>query len=115
MSDTKKMMIRVPPHLKRKIAQAVKRAQRSMNDVVVAILAERYEAEFTPVGRTVTKPVGDSTNVLLELPVGLYEAIRFEADTNEDSMRNRIVKQLSEHFSVPFEATARWPKPAVRA
>lgn len=105
-------MIRVGPRLKGKIAKRVEREQRSMNDVVVSILAEHYGEEFTPVGRTVKKPVGPTPELQLKMPGPLFAAITFDADAHGDSIRNRIVWVLSEHFKVPYEATARWPERA---
>ena len=47
------MIVRMPPQLKRRVsAEATTADGRGMNDVVLGILADRFDVPFTPSGRT---------------------------------------------------------------
>lgn len=110
MSETSKLLVRnVPPRLKGKIARRVRDEDRNMNDVLVQILARRYGVAYDPTGRKAgNREVGASATLMLYLPNELRDAIDLDARASGDTMRNTVVKAISEELGVPFKATGRW-------
>lgn len=109
--DDVKMMLRISPRLKEKIAAKVAKTGTGMNDLLAEILADHYSVDFAASGNA-ARPVGASTKIVLGLPGELQALIRADAEQSGESMRNVAVKILSSHFRVKYEPTARWPEPA---
>lgn len=113
--DTDTLMLRnIPPRLKGKIVRRVEKAGTNMNDVVVAILAERYEVEFQPTG-VKRLAIGHSAQALLTMPFKLKSLIAEDAHEQRDSMQNIVLRILCEEFAVPFTPTGRWVSRKVAA
>lgn len=110
MDEPSKLLVRnIPQRLKGKIARAVRDSGRSMNDVLVEILAAKYGVEFTPSGRKAgSREVGASGTIMLYMPSELRDAIDLDAQASGESVRNTVAKVLSERFGVPYTATGRW-------
>lgn len=108
------MLRGITPRLKGKIARRVEDEGTNMNDVLVSILAEVYQVEFVPTGVRRLR-VGKSDQALLEVPEELKRLIAVEAANTGETIRNLVVRLISESFGEPFKATGRWVrKPRVR-
>jgi hypothetical protein len=113
--ETDTLMLRnIPPRLKGKIARRVKTAGTNMNDVLVGILADRFEVEFQPTG-VKRLSVGASSQALLTMPARLKLLIDDTARERRDTMNNVVLEILCDEFGIPFKPTGRWPKKAVAA
>lgn len=108
--ETDTLMLRnIPPRMKGKIARRVERAGTNMNDVLVGILADRFEVDFTPSGvRRLS--VGTSAQALLTMPARLKLLIDDTARERRDTMNNVVLEILCDEFAIPFRPTGRWPK-----
>lgn len=100
----------VPPRLKGKIAKRVETRESSLNDVVVAILADHFGLDFEPTGRRSPGKLSPYHRILLDVPPAIKRAVEHRATADGDSQRNVVVRILSDEFKVPFEATSRWPR-----
>src|SRR5262245_3468134 len=89
------VLVRMPPDLKRSLAQEVERRRESLNDVAVAILASRFGVAFTPSGRRGAPPraAGD---VLLRMPRELKERLTRRAAERHKTTHDLIVETLSD-------------------
>jgi hypothetical protein len=84
-----------------------------MNDVLVSILAGHYDVSYEPTGGR-KREVGASPTIMLYVPTALRDAINLDAQASGESIRNVVVKVISDALGVPFKATGRWvapPKP----
>lgn len=101
------MLRNIPPRLKGRIAARVKTAGTNMNDVLVGILAAKFEVEFQPTGvRRIS--VGKSSQALLTMPERLKLLIEETAHEQRNSMQNVVLEILSNEFGIPFKPTGRW-------
>src|SRR5919198_6507338 len=103
-TDSKSVLVRMPPELKRGLAHEVARRQATLNDVAVGILASRFDVPFTPSGRKGSAP-GESGVVLLRMPAGLKSALKAAAD-EQGTTTNRVIvhalaKQLGTELRPP--------------
>jgi myo-inositol-1-phosphate synthase len=101
-TDLKTVIVRMPPQLKRRLAQEVLRQGGGMNDVVLGILAERFGVPFTPSGRKGSPP-GESGVVLLRMPVGLKRKLQAAASEHGSNANRTIVGALADHLGVRLE------------
>src|SRR3954453_2252666 len=88
------VLVRMPPDLKRRLADEVERRAASLNDVAVAILASRFGVSFTPSGRRGARPrpAGD---VLLRMPRDLKDRLARRAQERRKTTHDLIVETLS--------------------
>jgi myo-inositol-1-phosphate synthase len=93
-SSTKSVIVRMPTALKRRLATEIVRGRRTMNDVAVGALAERFGVEFRQSGRRGSPP-GLTGVVVLRMPSELRDAIREHAARQEKTMNDVIVEALS--------------------
>jgi myo-inositol-1-phosphate synthase len=83
----------MPIALKRRLATEIVRSGRTMNDVAVGALAERFGVEFRESGRRGSPP-GLTGVVVLRMPSELRGAIREQAARQEKTMNDVIVEAL---------------------
>lgn len=130
MSETEHLIVRgIPRRLKSKIARRVRREKSNLNEVVVAILCRHYSLP-TPADRRIAeardrgdpvevveraaKPrrssseIGVHPNPVIDVPADLRRCIDEESAENGDSLRNVVVRILSDEFDEPFVPTGRW-------
>ena len=68
----------MPVELKERLAEEVARADASLNDVAVGILASRFAVPFEPSGRKGSPPKAKGA-VLLRMPAALKEKLQTRA------------------------------------
>src|SRR5215207_10101569 len=104
MADsTTKVILRVTPSLKRRVASEVAKRRTNMNDFVVGVLAERFGVAFQPSGRRSPIP-GASGDVVLRMPTALRQAIKTYAAERDRTMNDVIVEALENQFPFGKEA-----------
>ena len=54
--ETETVLVRMPPALKTRLAEEVRRQDRALNDVAGEILGERFGVPFAPSGRRGAAP-----------------------------------------------------------
>src|SRR5215210_1360057 len=87
----------MPRELKERLAEEVTRAGRSLNDVAVGILADRFAVPFEPSGRKGSPPKGKG-DVLLRMPVALKEKLATRAAERGRGTNDLIVEILGERL-----------------
>src|SRR5262245_38020027 len=97
LATRKDVLVRMPPALKRRLAEEVERSGRSLNDVAVEILAARYAVPFTPTGRGGKAP-GEGGSVLLRMPAELKDKLSARADQRHRTLNQTIVETLAERL-----------------
>src|SRR5579871_4709792 len=99
------VLVRMPPDLKRRLADEVERRKASLNDVAVAILATRFGVSFSPSGRrgAPPRPAGD---VLLRMPRELKDRLARRARERRKTTHDLIVETLSEGLGQRKESMA---------
>ena len=96
------MIVRMPPQLKRRVsAEATKRGV-GMNDVVLGILAGRFDVAFTPSGRKGSAP-GDSGVVLLRMAPELKQKLQAAALARGSNTNRVIVGALADELGVRLD------------
>src|SRR5262249_40990430 len=93
----KDVLVRMPPNLKRLLAEEVERSGRSLNDVAVGILASPLAVPLEPSGRPGRAP-GRSGSVLLRMPAELKEKLAARAAQRKRKLNDLIVETLSERL-----------------
>ena len=101
----KSVIVRMPTALKRRLATEIVRRRRTMNDVAVGALAERFGVEFRESGRRGSPP-GLTGVVVLRMPSELRVAIREHAARQETTMNDVIVEALSAQLGAGKETMA---------
>src|SRR6476469_4670207 len=89
----------MPPALKREVVRIVASRQASMNDVVVEILARRFDVPFAPSGRK-GGSAGESGVVILRMPPELKREIQASAFAQGSNTNNVIVNTLAEELGL---------------
>src|SRR3954447_9802937 len=89
------VLVRMPPRLKRRLAEEVAARGESLNDVAVGLLASRFAVPYVPTGRRGTgpRPQGD---VLLRMPPELKERLARRASERRRNTNDLIVETLAE-------------------
>src|SRR5919199_853088 len=105
-TDSKSVLVRMPPELKRRLGHEVARTQATLNDVAVGILAARFDVPFTPSGRKGSAP-GESGVVLLRMPARLKEALKAAADAKATNTNRVIVHALAEGLGMQLKPPRR--------
>src|SRR5215207_11420045 len=100
----------MPGELKEKLAEEVARADASLNDVAVGILASRFAVPFEPSGRRGSPPKAKG-DVLLRMPAALKEKLQTRAAERGRSTNDLIVEILGERLGavVPSRRKERMP------
>src|SRR5687767_5029831 len=98
--DATAILVRMPTRLKRRLVREVARRGRTLNDVAVALVAERYGVAFEPSGHRSGASPGESPSVLLRVPVALRERLRAVADEQATSVNAIVVRALTEGLAI---------------
>jgi myo-inositol-1-phosphate synthase len=89
----------MPSELKERLATEVSSAGRSLNDIAVGILADRFAVPFEPSGRRGTAPKGKG-DVLLRMPAALKDKLQTRAAERGRRTNDLIVEILAERLGV---------------
>jgi myo-inositol-1-phosphate synthase len=89
----------MPGELKERLAAEVSSAGRSLNDIAVGILADRFAVPFEPSGRRGTAPKGKG-DVLLRMPAALKGKLQTRAAERGRRTNDLIVEILAERLGV---------------
>lgn len=89
----------VPPRLRAAINREARSKKTSANDVVVAVLAKRFNHEYAMREAGFTGGIeGDKLN--LRMPTSLHRAVKTSAAGSGSSMRVVILAELTLHFGI---------------
>src|SRR4051812_31146716 len=95
----KSVFVRMPPALKRRLADDVKDSGRSFNDVAVGHLAANFAMAFEPSGRSGGRPTREGGgSVVLRMPPELKERLVRRAAERRQTVNELIVGTLSERL-----------------
>jgi myo-inositol-1-phosphate synthase len=89
----------MPGELKERLAAEVADTGRSLNDIAVGILADRFAVPFEPSGRRGTAPKGKG-DVLLRMPAALKDKLQTRAAERGRRTNDLIVEILAERLGV---------------
>jgi len=92
----------MPPALKRAVVREVARRESNLNDVVVALLAERFGVSFTPSGRRRKVIPSAAGTVLLRMPPELRRELKSAARRRSLNVNDLVLLTLSEALEVPL-------------
>ncbi len=97
----------MPPALKRAVVREVARRESNLNDVVVALLAERFGVSFAPSGRRRKVIPGAAGTVVLRMPPELRRELKTTARRRSLNVNDLVLLTLSEALEVPFASNSR--------
>ena len=100
--DSKNVIVRMPPQLKRRVSALATRRGVGMNDVVLEILERALGVPFTPSGRKGSPP-GESSVVLLRMTPELKQKLQAAALERKSNMNRLVVGSLADHLGVRLE------------
>jgi hypothetical protein len=87
--------VKLPQPLKRALAEAAQTSSVSMNDAVVALIADHYNFPHAPSGRC-GKPVApDKLEVVIRLPRQLKTELQYDALRRRSNLSDSIVRIVS--------------------
>jgi hypothetical protein len=86
----------MPGSLKRALVREVARRGSTLNDVAVALLAERFGVSFTPSGRSRKAIPGAAGTVLLRMPPELRRELKDAARRRKLNVNDLVLLTLSE-------------------
>jgi myo-inositol-1-phosphate synthase len=89
----------MPGELKERLAAEVSASGRSLNDIAVGILADRFAVPFEPSGRRGTAPTGKG-DLLLRMPAALKDKLQTRAAERGRRTNDLIVEILAERLGV---------------
>ena len=92
----------MPPAVKRAVVREVARRESNLNDVAVALLAERFGVPFTPSGRRRKAIPGAARAVVLRMPPELRKELRETARRRRLHVNDLVLLTLSEALEIPF-------------
>jgi myo-inositol-1-phosphate synthase len=92
----------MPGSLKRALVREVARRGSNLNDVAVALLAERFGVSFAPSGRRRKAIAGAAGTVLLRLPPELRRELKLAARRRSLNVNDLVLLTLSDALEVPF-------------
>jgi len=103
----------VPPGVKGALIADGVRESRSLNDVALCILAERFDTDCPELGNASRSQPTLSDQLQLRIPRyhplwGALWAAAGEWHTTESSV---VIKVLSDHYQLPYELVRRGRKP----
>ncbi len=97
----------MPGSLKRALVREVARRDSNLNDVAVALLAERFGISFTPSGRRRKAIPGAAGAVLLRMPPELRRELKEAAARRRLNVNDLVLLTLSEALEIPFASNSR--------
>jgi len=92
----------MPSSLKRAVVREVARRESNLNDIVVALLAERLGIPFTPSGRRRKAIPGAAGAVVLRMPPELRRELKTTARRRSLNVNDLVLLTLSEALEIPF-------------
>ena len=92
----------MPGSVKRALVREVARRGSNLNDVAVALLAERFGVAFTPSGRRRKAIPGAAGAVVLRMPPELRRELRESARRRGVHVNDLVLLTLSEALAIPF-------------
>ncbi len=92
----------MPGSLKRALVREVARRGSTLNDVAVALLAERFGVSFTPSGRRRKAIPSAAGTVLLRMPPELRRELKDAARRRKLNVNDLVLLTLSEALEIPF-------------
>ncbi|HUQ22891.1 MAG TPA: hypothetical protein VM049_07730, partial [Gaiellaceae bacterium] len=98
------MLVRMPGSLKRAVVREVARRESNLNDVVVALLAERFGVGFSPTGRRRKAIPGAAGAVVLRMPPELRRELKASARRRKLNVNDLVLLTLSEALEIPFSS-----------
>ena len=92
----------MPGSVKRALVREVARRESNLNDVAVALLAERFGVPFTPSGRRRKAIPGAAGAVVLRMPPELRRELKDAARRRGLNVNDLVLLTLSEALDIPF-------------
>ena len=92
----------MPPAIKGAVVREVARRRSNLNDVVVAVLADRFGIPFEPSGRRRTAIPGAAGAVVLRMPPELRRELKDAARRRRLNVNDLVLLTLSQALEVPF-------------
>ena len=92
----------MPPALKRAVVREVARRESNLNDVAVALLAERFGVPFVPSGRRRKAIPGAAGAVVLRMPPALRRELKAAAKRRKLNVNDLVLATLSDALEIPF-------------
>src|SRR5688572_32779052 len=92
----------MPGSLKRALVREVARRQSNLNDVAVALLAERLGVPFSPSGRRRKAIPGAAGAVVLRMPPELRRELKAAARRRRLNVNDLVLQTLADALEVPF-------------
>jgi myo-inositol-1-phosphate synthase len=99
----------MPPALKRAVVREVARRGSNLNDIVVALLAERFGVTFVPSGRRRKVIPGAAGAVVLRMPPELRSELKGAARRRGLNVNDLVLLTLSDDLEVPFTSNRKEP------
>ena len=96
------VLVRMPGSLKRALVREVARRESNLNDVAVALLAQRFGVTFAPSGRRRKVIPGAAGAVVLRMPPELRRELKTSARRRNLNVNDLVLLTLSEALAVPF-------------
>ena len=92
----------MPGPLKRALVREVARRESNLNDVAVALLAERFGVPFSPSGRRRKAIPGAAGAVVLRMPPELRRELKAVARRRKLNVNDLVLVTLSDALEIPF-------------
>ena len=92
----------MPGSLKRALVREVARRESNLNDVAVALLAERFGIPFAPSGRRRKAIPGAAGAVVLRMPPELRRELKAAARRRKLNVNDLVLVTLSDALEIPF-------------
>ncbi|HST17887.1 MAG TPA: hypothetical protein VLK36_09475, partial [Gaiellaceae bacterium] len=92
----------MPGSVKRALVREVARRESNLNDVAVALLAERFGIPFAPSGRRRKAIPGAAGAVVLRMPPELRRELKAGARRRKLNVNDLVLLTLSEALEIPF-------------
>lgn len=89
------MTVTLEPEVKERLAQLADERESNLNDVGVAILAERFDFTYEPTGIR-SSGVGPSERVCFEMPLALRDRVNDRLTSENRSRRRRGEARLNQ-------------------
>ena len=90
------------PAIKRAVVREVARRESNLNDVAVALLAERFGVPFAPSGRRRKAIPGAAGAVVLRMPPELRRELKAAARRRKLNVNDLVLVTLSDALEIPF-------------
>ncbi|MEO5575776.1 MAG: hypothetical protein ABIR67_09205, partial [Gaiellaceae bacterium] len=94
----------MPAALKRALVREVARRESNLNDVAVALLAERFGVPFSPSGRRRKAIPGAAGAVVLRMSPELRRELKAAARRRKLNVNDLVLLTLSDALEVPFSS-----------